>query len=43
MRDTVDKRSLKDGYSVEAIVSGEACGRQYMVTVGMALSVKILI
>ena len=36
MRDTVDERSLKDGYSPEAIVTGEACGRQYMVTVRMA-------
>ncbi len=36
MGDTVDGRSLKDGYAAEAIVAGEACGKHYMVTVRIA-------
>jgi hypothetical protein len=43
MGDTVDKRSLNDGYSAEVVVTGEACGRHYMVTVRIALSVNFLI
>lgn len=41
MGDTVDERSLKDGYAAEAIVAGEACGRKYMVTVSIALNVEL--
>jgi len=41
MGDTVDERSLKDGYAAEAIVAGEACGKHYMVTVGFALSLEM--
>ena len=40
--DTVDERSLKDGYAAEAIVSGEACGKRYMVTVSEKNSVGFL-
>ncbi len=43
MGDTVDERSLKDGYAAEAIVAGEACGKKYMVTVSIALSMKMRI
>jgi hypothetical protein len=39
MGDTVDERSLKDGYAAEAIVAGEACGKHYMVTVRMPFRV----
>ncbi len=42
MGDTVDERSLKDGYAAEAIVSGEACGKRYMVTVSEKNSVGFL-
>ena len=38
MGDTIDERSLKDGYAAEAIVAGEACGKKYMVTVRIALN-----
>jgi len=40
--DTVDGRSLKDGYAAEAIVAGEACGRKYVVTVSEKNSVGFL-
>ena len=40
--DTVDERSLKDGYAAEAVVSGEACGRRYMVTATEKNSVGFL-
>lgn len=40
--DTVDERSLKDGYAAEAVVSGEACGKRYMVTVSEKNSVGFL-
>lgn len=39
---TVDERSLKDGYAAEAIVSGMACGKRYMVTVSEKNSVGFL-
>lgn len=39
---TVDWRSLKDGYAAEAIVTGEACGKRYMVTVSEKNSVGFL-
>lgn len=42
MGDTVDERSLKDGYAAEAIVSGEACGKRYLVTVSEKNSVGFL-
>jgi len=42
MGDTVDGRSLKDGYAAEAIVSGEACGKRYLVTVSEKNSVGFL-
>jgi hypothetical protein len=42
MGKTVDWRSLKDGYAAEAIVSGEACGKRYMVTVSEKNSVGFL-
>ncbi len=42
MGDTVDERSLKDGYAAEAIVTGEACGKRYMVTVSEKNSVGFL-
>lgn len=42
MGDTVDERSLKDGYAAEAIVTGEACGKQYLVTVSEKNSVGFL-
>ena len=41
MGDTVDERSLKDGYAAEAIVAGEACGKKYMVTVSILLKMKM--
>lgn len=42
MGDTVDERSLKDGYAAEAIVAGEACGKRYLVTVSEKNSVGFL-
>ena len=39
---SVDERSLKDGYAAEAIVSEEACGKRYMVTVSEKNSVGFL-
>ena len=42
MGNTVDWRSLKDGYAAEAIVSGEACGKRYLVTVSEKNSVGFL-
>jgi len=40
--DTVDERSLKDGYAAEAIVTGEACGKTYLATVSEKNSVGFL-
>lgn len=40
--DTVDERSLKDGYAAEAIVTGKACGRTYLATVSEKNSVGFL-
>ncbi|KAL7427677.1 LOW QUALITY PROTEIN: hypothetical protein ACHAXH_003770 [Discostella pseudostelligera] len=42
MGDTVDERSLKDGYAAEAIVAGYACGKRFMVTVSEKNSVGFL-
>ena len=42
MGDTVDARSLKDGYAAEAVATGEACGRNYLVTVSEKNSVGFL-
>ena len=39
---TVDERSLKDGYAAEAIVTGTACGKEYLVTVSEKNSVGFL-
>ena len=39
---TVDGRSLKDGYAAETIVTGEACGHLYAVTVSEKNSVGFL-
>lgn len=39
MGDTVDERSLKDGYAAEAIVTGSACGKDYLITVSEKNSV----
>mmetsp|Transcript_25923 Transcript_25923/g.47667 ORF Transcript_25923/g.47667 Transcript_25923/m.47667 type:complete len:380 (-) Transcript_25923:136-1275(-) len=40
--DTVDERSLKDGYAAEAIATGSACGKEYLVTVSEKNSVGFL-
>lgn len=40
--DTVDERSLKDGYAAEAIVTGTACGKTYLVTVSEKNSVGFM-
>lgn len=39
---TVDERSLKDGYAAEAIVYGDACGKNFLVTVSEKNSVGFL-
>jgi hypothetical protein len=39
---TVDERSQKDGYAAEAIVTGEACGKTFLVTVSEKNSVGFL-
>jgi len=39
---TVDERSLKDGYAAEAIVTGSACGKEYLVTVSEKNSVGFM-
>ena len=39
---TVDERSLKDGYAAEAIVYGNACGKNFLVTVSEKNSVGFL-
>jgi hypothetical protein len=42
MSETVDERSMKDGYAVETIVTGEACGSFYAVTASEKNSVGFL-
>ena len=42
MGDTVDERSQKDGYAAEALVTGEACGKKYLVTVSEKNSVGFM-
>ena len=42
MSETVDERSTKDGYAIETIVTGEACGRFYAATASEKNSVGFL-
>jgi hypothetical protein len=42
MGKTIDERSLKDGYGIETVVVGDACGRQYAVAVSEKNSVGFL-
>ena len=37
MENTVDDRSLSDGYSADAILAGKACSKNYMLRVRLLL------